>query len=73
MSIADPKSIFNPLQPEPVLLDTAEDPTPAIFMNIVAIGASAGGLEALQRWFDNIPDDTNAAPRIQRCRLYQLS
>jgi len=62
MSITtDLESNFNPLQPDPVLVTTAEDPPPEIFMNIVAIGASAGGLEALQRWFDNIPSDTNAA------------
>ena len=61
MSITDLRPAFNPLQPDSTLVVTAEDPPPEIFMNVVAIGASAGGLEALQRWFDNIPNDTNAA------------
>lgn len=46
---------------EPTIFVNAEDPLPEILMNIVAIGASAGGLEALQRWFDHIPDDTDSA------------
>lgn len=49
------------MQPDSALTAISEDPIPEIFMNIVAIGASAGGLEALQRWFDNIPNDTGAA------------
>ena len=61
MPIADIDSSFNPLGTEPVLVPASEDPSPEIYMNIVAVGASAGGLEALQRWFDNIPDDTDAA------------
>jgi len=61
MPVTDLDLNFNPLQPEPVLMTSSEDPMPEIFMNIVAVGASAGGLEALQRWFDNIPDDTDAA------------
>ncbi|RVU85877.1 PAS domain S-box protein [Leucothrix sargassi] len=35
--------------------------TTEMMTSIVAIGASAGGLEALQRWFDNVPNDTGAA------------
>lgn len=30
-------------------------------LNVVALGASAGGLEVIQHWFDNIPPDTGAA------------
>jgi two-component system CheB/CheR fusion protein len=61
MSITNLETELDPLQSDPALIITAEDPLPEIYMNIVAIGASAGGLEALQRWFDNIPNDTNAA------------
>lgn len=57
--ISDPKQ-FNPLQPEWGGEETEEKP-PEALKSIVAIGASAGGLEALQRWFDSVPNDTGAA------------
>ncbi|PWQ96413.1 CheR family methyltransferase [Leucothrix arctica] len=50
---------FNPLQP--AFVEAKGDLLSEELMNIVAIGASAGGLEALQRWFDSIPNDTDAA------------
>lgn len=40
--------------------DKPEEPSEATFP-IVAIGASAGGLEALQEFFDNMPDDNGMA------------
>jgi len=57
--ISDPKQ-FNPLQPEWGGEEAEEKPSEAL-KSIVAIGASAGGLEALQRWFDSVPNDTGAA------------
>ena len=37
-------------------MTTAKSPT-----HVVGIGASAGGLEALERFFDNVPKDTGMA------------
>lgn len=35
-----------------------ESPTPGVDFPIVGIGASAGGLEALEAFFDAMPSDT---------------
>lgn len=59
MSLIDEPKTFNPLQPEWGVEE--EDKSPESLKSIVAIGASAGGLEALQRWFDSVPNDTGAA------------
>jgi two-component system, chemotaxis family, CheB/CheR fusion protein len=50
---------MNGVAPEPDIPTPAPKKEPARF--IVALGASAGGLEALERFFDKMPPDTGVA------------
>ncbi|MGQ9364999.1 chemotaxis protein CheB [Azospirillum sp. ST 5-10] len=66
--IPDPTSLPVPLEPAglPVPVDAepgADDAAPLEGRPccIVGIGASAGGLEALQRFFDHVPEDSDLA------------
>jgi two-component system CheB/CheR fusion protein len=57
--VDQPTSSASPLQPpETPAANAPVGPPPP---HVVGIGASAGGLEALERFFDNLPDQTGMA------------